>query len=142
MILVDTSIWVEMFRRGKFKAELATLVGNDQLCTHPFVVAELACGYLPDRQPTLLELDRLNHTHGGRAIHARNSRLVFQRHRLHRCSTHCLVHHLAWHAHLDHRRASRQSRGIPRPSRHSVTFSTPAQGALGSLPSSPKSPPY
>ena len=59
MILVDTSIWVEMFRRGRFKAELATLIGNDQLCTHPFVVAELACGYLPDRQQTLLELDRL-----------------------------------------------------------------------------------
>ena len=34
MILVDTSIWVEMFRRGKCKAELATLIGNDQLCTH------------------------------------------------------------------------------------------------------------
>ena len=59
MILVDTSIWVEMFRRGKFKAELAALIANDQLCTHPFVVAELACGYLPDRQQTLLELDNL-----------------------------------------------------------------------------------
>ena len=60
MILVDTSIWIEMFRKGRFKAELATLIGSDQLCTHPFVVAELACGYLPDRQQTLLELDRLN----------------------------------------------------------------------------------
>ena len=59
MILVDTSIWVEMFRRGRFKAELATLIGNDQLCTRPFVVAELACGYLPDRRQTLLELDKL-----------------------------------------------------------------------------------
>ena len=59
MILVDTSIWVEMFRRGKFKAELAALIANDQLCTHPFVLAELACGSLPDRQQTLLELDRL-----------------------------------------------------------------------------------
>ena len=59
MILVDTSIWVEVFRRGKFKAELASLIGNDQLCIHPFVVAELACGYLPDRQQTLLELDKL-----------------------------------------------------------------------------------
>jgi predicted nucleic acid-binding protein len=49
-----------MFRRGKFKAELATLIGNDRLCTHPFVVAELACGYLPDRQQTLIELDKLN----------------------------------------------------------------------------------
>src|ERR1700735_3149769 len=59
MILVDTSIWVAMFRKGRFKAQLATLIGNDQLCTHPFVVAELACGYLPDRQQTLLELDKL-----------------------------------------------------------------------------------
>ena len=47
MILVDTSIWVEIFRRGRFKTELATLIGNDQLCTHPFVLAELACGSLP-----------------------------------------------------------------------------------------------
>jgi predicted nucleic acid-binding protein len=52
-------LWVEMFRRGRFKAELATLIGNDQLCTHPFVVAELACGYLPARQQTLLEFDKL-----------------------------------------------------------------------------------
>jgi predicted nucleic acid-binding protein len=59
VILVDTSIWVEMFRRGGFKAQLATLIGNDQLCTHPFVVAELACGSLPDRQQTLLEFDKL-----------------------------------------------------------------------------------
>lgn len=60
MILVDTSVWVEMFRRGRFKSELATLIGSDQLCTHPFVLAELACGYLPDRQQTLVELDKLS----------------------------------------------------------------------------------
>jgi predicted nucleic acid-binding protein len=60
MILVDTSIWVELFRSGRFKVELEKLIVNDQLCTHPFVVAELACGYLPDRQQTLLELDKLN----------------------------------------------------------------------------------
>jgi hypothetical protein len=60
VILVDTSIWVEMFRRGRFKAELAKLIGNDQLCTHPFVLAELACGYLPDREQTLLEFEKLH----------------------------------------------------------------------------------
>jgi predicted nucleic acid-binding protein len=59
MILVDTSIWVELFRTGKFKAELEKLIVNDQLCTHPFVVAELVCGFLPDRQQTLIELDKL-----------------------------------------------------------------------------------
>lgn len=48
-----------MFRKGKFKAELAALIGNDQLCTHPFIVAELACGYRPDRKQTLRELEKL-----------------------------------------------------------------------------------
>jgi predicted nucleic acid-binding protein len=60
VILVDTTIWVEMFRRGRFKAELAKLIGNDQVCTHPFVLAELACGYLPNRKQTLLEFEKLN----------------------------------------------------------------------------------
>jgi len=59
MILADSSIWIEMFRRGGFKAELGVLIANNRLCTHPFVIAELACGYIPDRQKTLLDLDRL-----------------------------------------------------------------------------------
>ncbi len=59
MILADTSIWIEMFRKGGFKAELATLIANEQLCTHPFIVAELACGFLPDRHKTLNEFDKL-----------------------------------------------------------------------------------
>lgn len=60
MILADTSIWIEMFRKGEFKAEIGNLVVNDQLCIHPFVIAELACGSLPDRERTLANLDRLN----------------------------------------------------------------------------------
>lgn len=48
-----------MFRRGGFRAELDALIAKDQLCTHPFVVAELACGTLPDRQKTLTYLDNL-----------------------------------------------------------------------------------
>ena len=60
MILADTSIWIELFRRGRFKSELDGLIAGDQLCIHPFVVAELACGFLPDRQNTLVYLDRLN----------------------------------------------------------------------------------
>ena len=44
MILADTSIWVDLFRKGRFQAELNGLAVNNQLCTHPYVVAELACG--------------------------------------------------------------------------------------------------
>ena len=60
MILADTSIWIEIFRRGRFKAELESLIVNDQLCIHPYIVAELACGFLPDRKNTLHYLDGLN----------------------------------------------------------------------------------
>ena len=59
MILADTSIWVDLLRKGRFKAELENLIVNDRLCTHPYVVAELACGSLPDRQKTLAYLDKL-----------------------------------------------------------------------------------
>jgi predicted nucleic acid-binding protein len=60
VILADTSIWIEIFRRGRFKAELESLIVNDQLCIHPYIVAELACGFLPDRRNTLHYLDALN----------------------------------------------------------------------------------
>ena len=59
MILADISIWIGMFRKGRFKAEMGNLITNDQLCIHPFVGAELACGTLPDRQKTLAYLDQL-----------------------------------------------------------------------------------
>jgi hypothetical protein len=59
MTLADTSVWIEMFRRGRFKTEMESLVAKDQLCTHPFIVAELACGSIPDRQRTLHYLDAL-----------------------------------------------------------------------------------
>ena len=60
MILADTSIWIEIFRHGRFKAELEGLIVNDQLCIHPNIVAELACGFLPDRKNTLHYLDGLH----------------------------------------------------------------------------------
>jgi predicted nucleic acid-binding protein len=59
MILADTSIWIELLRKGRFKAEMADFVEADQLCIHPFVIAELACGSLPNRRKTLTYLDQL-----------------------------------------------------------------------------------
>jgi len=59
VILADTSIWIAMFRTGAHKAELDTLIANDQLCIHPFLIAELALGTLPERLKTLAYLDQL-----------------------------------------------------------------------------------
>ena len=44
-VLVDTSVWVDHFRRPN--AVLADLMVLDQVLTHPFVVGELACGTPP-----------------------------------------------------------------------------------------------
>ena len=45
-VLVDTSVWVDHFRRPN--AVLAELMGLDQVLTHPLVVGELACGTAPE----------------------------------------------------------------------------------------------
>ena len=44
-VLVDTSVWVDHFRRPN--AVLAELMGFDEVLTHPLVVGELACGTPP-----------------------------------------------------------------------------------------------
>jgi predicted nucleic acid-binding protein len=45
-VLVDTSLWVDHFRRPN--AVLAELLALDQVLTHPLVVGELACGTPPE----------------------------------------------------------------------------------------------
>ena len=53
MILVDTSVWVDHLRRGD--ARLAELLERSGVVMHPFVVGEIACGSLRDRE-SILEL--------------------------------------------------------------------------------------
>jgi hypothetical protein len=59
MILVDTSVWIDHLRAGD--AELATLLNGAQVLMHPFVLGELACGNLRNRDqvlPLLKDLPR------------------------------------------------------------------------------------
>jgi hypothetical protein len=51
MTLVDTSVWVDHFRRGNDR--LATLLAEARVLGHPFVVGELACGHLERRAEIL-----------------------------------------------------------------------------------------
>lgn len=51
MILVDTSVWIDHFRRED--AELSALLENDEVITHELVIQELACGHIPTRSETL-----------------------------------------------------------------------------------------
>lgn len=57
-VLVDTSVWVDHFRRRN--EELANLLGRDLALIHPMVLLELACGTPPaPRTQTLSDLGLL-----------------------------------------------------------------------------------
>lgn len=51
MILVDTSVWVNHLKSGS--ARLISLLQEDQVLIHPFVIGELACGMLKNRTEIL-----------------------------------------------------------------------------------------
>ncbi len=57
MILADTSVWVDHFR--KRDAALYEQLQRNDISTHPFIVTELVLGNLPDRQNAIASLDRL-----------------------------------------------------------------------------------
>ena len=57
MILADTSVWVDHFRSGD--DELRKQLLNQHIVMHPFIVAELALGSLPQRVKTLSFLEQL-----------------------------------------------------------------------------------
>jgi len=57
-VLVDTSVWVDRFRRGN--ESLVDLLAVDMARSHPMVVAELACGTPPaPRARTLADVATL-----------------------------------------------------------------------------------
>jgi predicted nucleic acid-binding protein len=59
-ILVDTSVWVDHFRRGS--PALAELLALDLVLAHPLIVGEIACGTPPSRARTLSDLGVLEQT--------------------------------------------------------------------------------
>jgi len=57
MILADTSVWVDHFR--KRDAALYEQLQRNNISIHPFMVTELVLGDVPDRQNAIASLDRL-----------------------------------------------------------------------------------
>ena len=57
MILVDTSVWIEHLRMGSER--LRSLLYDEQVLCHPFVLGELACGTLRNRREILTMLRAL-----------------------------------------------------------------------------------
>jgi len=57
MILADTSVWVDHFRRGN--AHFHQCLEVRKILIHPFVLGEIACGNLLSRQKVLADLTAL-----------------------------------------------------------------------------------
>ena len=57
MILVDTSIWIAHLRVANL--QLVRLLDDVQVVSHPFVIGELACGWLRRRAEVIGHLRRL-----------------------------------------------------------------------------------
>ena len=57
MILVDSSVWIDHFRRAD--ATLAALLASRVVICHPFVIGELALGHLSKRVAVLAALGGL-----------------------------------------------------------------------------------
>jgi len=57
VILVDTSVWVDHLRAGD--EHLIELLNSSQVLAHPFVIGELACGNLRNRDDILRLLNDL-----------------------------------------------------------------------------------
>ncbi len=57
MVLVDTSVWVRHLREGL--PHLVQLLNDGEVMCHPFIVGDLACGYLKNRDEVLSHLQLL-----------------------------------------------------------------------------------
>ena len=57
MILVDTSVWVSHFRRKSDRLE--NLLSQEIVFCHPFIIGELACGHLHNRDEILSLMQEL-----------------------------------------------------------------------------------
>jgi predicted nucleic acid-binding protein len=54
MVLADTSVWIQHFRRGE--PALGAQLADGLVLMHPFVSGELACGNLKSRGAILSDL--------------------------------------------------------------------------------------
>lgn len=57
MVLVDTSVWVSHLREGNVGLE--KLLNDGKVACHPFIVGELACGNLQNRDEIITYLQSL-----------------------------------------------------------------------------------
>jgi predicted nucleic acid-binding protein len=75
MVLADTSVWIQHFRRGE--PTLVDLLEEGLVLMHPFISGELACGNLKNRAAILSDLQAL--PQAAVAFHAEVLQLIEER---------------------------------------------------------------
>jgi predicted nucleic acid-binding protein len=78
MIMADTSVWIEHFRRGEKR--LVQLLLDGHIAIHPYVTGELACGSLKNRLATLDYFDAMPQVPVADTVEVRH---FIERHALH-----------------------------------------------------------
>lgn len=58
MILVDTSVWIDHLRNNN--TQLASLLHREAVCSHPFILGELYCGHMNQKEIFTNELQKLH----------------------------------------------------------------------------------
>lgn len=61
MILADTPVWIDHFRKSS--RHLSSLLDAESVCIHPFVLGELACGNIGNRKEIIILLQALPSIH-------------------------------------------------------------------------------
>ncbi|HWL03743.1 MAG TPA: VapC toxin family PIN domain ribonuclease [Xanthobacteraceae bacterium] len=77
MILVDSSVWIDHLRRPQER--LLTLLDDDMVITHTFIIGEIALGHVRERGRMIAFLELLR-----RAVEPRGNEMLefIRRHRL------------------------------------------------------------
>jgi predicted nucleic acid-binding protein len=109
MILVDTSVWIGHLRAGNLR--LKGLLLENVVLTHPFVIGELACGSLKNRQTIMSLLHTLPE-----AVSADHNEVLnlLERERLYGCGIGWIDAHLLASARLSHAGIWTLDRGLAR----------------------------
>jgi predicted nucleic acid-binding protein len=78
MVLVDSSVWIDHIR--KKDDVLSQLLVNGQVCIHPLIIGELACGNLRNRLSIIKlwqSLPHANHATHQEALHCLEKHSLF-----------------------------------------------------------------
>ena len=69
MVLVDTSVWIDHFRRGN--NQLVKLLNRGDVFCHEMIIGEIACGTFKNRSEILSRLKLLPHS-----MHVRHEEIL------------------------------------------------------------------